>query len=266
MYYQNYEDYMRNILGYSTNNNHNMVNNYTNTMYDDYLYNMPRYSSEILDLYPEIYKIINPMVCKICDSNTKPITKELIDKMTEEIYLNIESDPYIIENDTVNVRVNLPKESEKNDINKYNLSMSNTNYQKENRKERINIPNRDNRTDSNTITGTSNHKDSTQERRIVSNNLKDNKEGNNLSIVKESVGEKRVDIYNQDNREYRQRRQNNHLRDLIRILILNRLLGGNFRPHRPNPPRPPYPVGPRPNPPRPNPMQTIEPRYLYKNF
>ena len=54
-----------------------------------------------------------------------------------------------------------------------------------------------------------------------------------------------------ENREDRQRRPNNNvLRDLIRILILNRLLGGpiNNMPPRPRPPRPPMrPQYPRNN-------------------
>lgn len=54
-----------------------------------------------------------------------------------------------------------------------------------------------------------------------------------------------------ENREDRQRRPNNNvLRDLIRILILNRLLGGpiNNIPPRPRPPRPPMrPPYPRNN-------------------
>ena len=245
MYYQNYEDYMRNILGYSVNNNYNMIDNYSNVAYNEYLYNMPRYSSEILDLYPEIYKILNPMVCKICDSNTKPITKELVDKMTEEIYLNIESDPYILESDAINVRVNLPKESES----KKNLDIIDRNSQKENRENSNPTPrinnSRNNRQEGRNISNSNNSKD-----------IRTRKDG--ATIEKQIIEEKRVDSNNQDNREYRQRRQNNTLRDLIRILILNRLLGGNFRPPRPNPPRP--------NPPRPNPMPPIEPRYLYKNF
>lgn len=221
MYYQNYEDYMRSILGYSVNDNYNM-NNYSNMQYENYSYNTPRYSSEILELYPEIYKIINPMVCKICDANTKPITKELIDKMTEEIYLNIESDPYIFESDTVNVRVNLPK--------------------KDNQEQIKNETNRKNVV-SQTSSGTK-----TRE-------IKQEKSSNN---IKES---------RQENSENRQRQRNSILRDLIRILILNRLLGGNFRPPRPNPPRPPFPGGgPRPNPPRPNPRPPIEPRSAYGSF
>ena len=49
-------------------------------------------------------------------------------------------------------------------------------------------------------------------------------------------------------REYRQTRRNSTLQDLIKILILNQLLGGNFRPPRPPRPRPPFPDGPIPNP------------------
>ena len=93
MYYQNYEDYMRSILGYpiETGNTYEMYQ-YPMTPFENtqVYFNTNRYSDEIVNLYPEIYKIINPMVCKICDSNTKPITRELIDQMTHEIYMNIE--------------------------------------------------------------------------------------------------------------------------------------------------------------------------------
>ena len=83
MYYQNYEDYIRSILGYPTQAQ-NTYSNDLNMQYE-YITQSPRYSSEILELYPEIYKIVNPMVCKICEANTKPITRELIDQMTEEV-------------------------------------------------------------------------------------------------------------------------------------------------------------------------------------
>ena len=111
MYYQNYEDYMRAILGQpiqmSQNDGYNTYTNYSNTQYE-YLSEMPRYSDEILALYPDIYKLVNPMVCKICEANTKPISRELIEQMTDEIYLNLESDTGV-EEEVINVRVNLPK-------------------------------------------------------------------------------------------------------------------------------------------------------------
>ena len=75
MYYQNYEDYIRSILGYPVQNNmgcsvaynSDQTNTYSNANIE-YLTSTPRYSNEILDLYPEIYKIVNPMVCKICEA------------------------------------------------------------------------------------------------------------------------------------------------------------------------------------------------------
>ena len=94
MYYQNYEDYIRSILGYPVINNTNnqYANNNYSTYHYEYVTNKPTYNQNIINLYPEIYKILNPMVRKICESNTKPITEELLNKMTDEIYLNIESD------------------------------------------------------------------------------------------------------------------------------------------------------------------------------
>ena len=248
MYYQNYEDYMRNILGYPVQVSTLSSNTYNSYLGTEYEYSMqqPRYSREILDLYPEIYKIINPMVCKICEVNTKPITRELIEQMTDEIYLNIESDP-AVEN-VVNVKVNLPDD---------NLE------QRKGEKEdsRQNIGNKNSKLQSNI-----------NQSRDLSNNYSRNRYQENKKEVIESSTENKKVGQNGSNRESKNvelnenkqinRRRNNTLRDLIKILILNRLLGGNFRPHRPNPPRPPFPGGQRPNMPRP----PIEPRYVYKNF
>ena len=47
---------------------------------------------------------------------------------------------------------------------------------------------------------------------------------------------------------------NNFLRDLIRILILQKIIGGGHRsPMPPRPPRPPFPGGPNPGPRPPRP-------------
>ena len=195
MYYQNYEDYMRSILGYPIQEQNlfsNTYSNYNNMEYE-YITQMPRYSKEILDLYPEIYKIVNPMVCKLCEANTKPITKELLEQMTEEIYLNIESDPSEYVSQVVNVKVNLPNQEEKRQ--------------------------------------------------------------NNINSPKVTTLKKENRVEEKTRTENRQMLRNNTLRDLIKILILNRLLGGNMRPPRPRPPRPPFPMRPEinPIPPRPQP-------------
>lgn len=46
---------------------------------------------DIEELYPEIYRIIYPMVCKICNNPPARITEETIENMTNEIYINVEA-------------------------------------------------------------------------------------------------------------------------------------------------------------------------------
>ena len=182
MYYQNYEDYMRSVLGYPAVQSQNTYQ-YSPMPYEaeNQFYSGPvRYSDDIMDLYPDIYKLVHPMVCKICEANNKPITKELIDQMTDEIYFNIEG-----EEEPQNVRTSDEKGSKSNTLPQTNV------------------------------------------------------------VQNRSAKSSRVDSQKQDIKEVREDRQrrpvNNNLRDLIRILILNQLLGGNF-PNRPTrPPRPPFP-------------------------
>lgn len=228
MYYQNYEDYMRSILGYSQKQDYmdtyERNNNYIPT---NYTIQTPRYSTEIMDLYPDIYKIINPMVCKICEANTKTITRELIEKMTDEIYLNIESKPNLEENDVVNIRVNLPKE---------------------------NTP---------ANSSTSKMKTATTKSTTTSNVATSKRIHDNRNEKVQNKEERNNTTRSNNNRETRQFRKNNTLRDLIRILILNRLLGTDIRPPRPRPPMPPRP--PYPSRPNPNPRPPIQPRDLYSN-
>ena len=85
MYYQNYEDYMRSVLGYpieSTYDNYIIQNREYNVNYQN--------NSELESMYPEIYKKINPVVCEVCERNKTPITKEIIENMVEEVYQRIE--------------------------------------------------------------------------------------------------------------------------------------------------------------------------------
>lgn len=99
----NYEEYMRSVLGYSVPTNANIYSNMYDKNYEmsgNYNYVMPNMQEmqqgqeNIIDLsefYPEIYKLLNPMVCKICDKNSqREMTKELLEQMTNEIYDNFE--------------------------------------------------------------------------------------------------------------------------------------------------------------------------------
>ena len=93
-----YEEYMRSVLGYQP------MNNYQNTYYNSYdnyepiqtPMSMPTTAMSNIQIreldkcYPEIYNIIYPMIQKACSENRGGVTRELVDKMTEEIYLAVE--------------------------------------------------------------------------------------------------------------------------------------------------------------------------------
>ena len=228
MYYQNYEEYMKTVLGYpidtpSTYSGYNPSNylqfNNSNLATRDmqiessYM-KINNKENDFLDLYPDIYKIVNPMVCKICENNRKPVTRELVQKMTDEIYNNLE------ETETPTV-VNI------------NATLTNTTT--------INSEKTQNR-------------DYRKTQSIPQNSTQKNSNLNNREY-KEFIGNKEnassKDVRdNKQNGEVRETRQiiqkNNLLRDLIQILILKRLLEENRHPvnNSPHPtinPRPPRP-------------------------
>ncbi len=92
MNYQSYEDYMRNVLGYSPY----VQNDFTYQEPEDNFYIGGFPEDELIDqdlteFYPEIYKIVYPMVCKTCNLNSgKSITNDLLNQMIDEIYKNVE--------------------------------------------------------------------------------------------------------------------------------------------------------------------------------
>lgn len=209
MNYQNYEDYMRQVLGYSSNDpiiyEPYDYRNYGNTYYSDqYVSNLSE--EEMQQFYPEIYHLLNPMVCKICDSNTQPITRELIERMTDEIYNAMEDNTTV-----VNVRVDAKKEEQRNRNQNTEIRRLENRTEKENTRLELDRGSKLTR-DSREIIGSKDN----------SGNMEDRQK--------------------QENRETRQDRRisNPTLRDLIKILILNQLLRRN-RPHRPRPPFPPFP-------------------------
>ncbi len=114
MYYQNYEDYMRAVLGYA--------NNEPNYTYDSYYprVEQPQYN-EVENLYPDIYRIINPVIDDVCDKNrNKPITDELLKTMTEEVYNNVEKNPQL------QVNVQVKTELKNGDVRNPNAKVSET--------------------------------------------------------------------------------------------------------------------------------------------
>ena len=93
-----YGEYMRSVLGYEPMNYRNTYDNDDNwEMFNmTAMNNMP--NEELEECYPEIYRIVYPMVQNACMRNTRPVTRELVDNMTDEIYFAVE------DNEIVDVR------------------------------------------------------------------------------------------------------------------------------------------------------------------
>lgn len=115
--YQNesIDSYIRSILGYSsTDMNCNDMN--TNYMMDtrqnmntDYL---TEQNSELEECYPEIYKIVYPMILKRCANVTGRVTRDLVEDMTREIYEAVEGDNHI------QININLQNEIQNTNMNR----------------------------------------------------------------------------------------------------------------------------------------------------
>ena len=102
-----YEDYMQNILEgsyypYQNTYEQNFRDyGYCNQVEDFYnipqnIYNRNNFGYTFIvdadDLYPEIYKIIYPMIKKACRKIAKPIDEGLVEDITREIYNNLEAE------------------------------------------------------------------------------------------------------------------------------------------------------------------------------
>ena len=112
MYNQSYDDYIRSILGYSNsdgyrmdninsmgmNTMHNMNNMGMNSMNMNTMGNMGINminDDDIERLYPEVYRVVYPMVCSSCDRIQFPgstVNDEMLTKMTNDIYDQVEAD------------------------------------------------------------------------------------------------------------------------------------------------------------------------------
>ena len=113
MYDNQYEEYIRSVLGYPSTANMNQNQMYQNEYPNPSQINM---RNDLEECYPEIYKIIYPMVQKACDGNMRANSREEIEQMTDEIYSAIE------DNNQINLNINLG-----NTISTTNLNTQNRN-------------------------------------------------------------------------------------------------------------------------------------------
>lgn len=202
MYENEYENYMRSVLGYSANNTYN-VNSFpyksTNNIKDNYEH-----------LYPDIYKVLKPMVKKVCGNvRSMDISTEVIEDMANEIYNNIESDTMDVRNMTAETE-NSTKGNEAGVIGKSDYG----------------------------------HRGSSDASSKMGNTASYNQRGNS-----NTMGDYKSNNTTNKNTDELTRGccGNPTLKDLIKILIITQLISNNQnRPQRPMPP--PYPqCPPRPN-------------------
>lgn len=106
MSFQNYDDYMRNTLGYP--------NMSCPCMYPNIPMSYPNMyeSTDCLEkMYPDTYRIIYPMVVSACDMVTMPITEEMLNQMTDDIY------DRAITDDRISIDINIEVETREGNSN-----------------------------------------------------------------------------------------------------------------------------------------------------
>lgn len=102
MNYQSYDDYMRSILGCPNINCTDMCMNYQN---------MYQTSDDLERMYPDTYRIVYPMVVSACNMVTMPVTEEMIDRMTDDIYDRAANDSRI----NIDINIEIESREESND-------------------------------------------------------------------------------------------------------------------------------------------------------
>ena len=83
MYNETYDEYIRSILGYAP------VTQYENN-YQEYRSPSNTTDAELEGYYPEIYKIVYPMISKKCSNINTSVTNADIQNMTDEIFFALE--------------------------------------------------------------------------------------------------------------------------------------------------------------------------------
>ena len=138
MYNKTYDDYIRSILGYPTRNQFEQFNQeyqgyqeYRNPTFNTNI-NISGNNVELENSYPEIYKIVYPMITKKCDNmRENDITKDDIENMTDEIYYALES-----RNET---QVNINLTNDVNGLRTANRTNSSYTAKWENRKPEVKV-------------------------------------------------------------------------------------------------------------------------------
>ena len=77
MYNETYDEYIRSILGYPQTNSYNDYRN----EYQDYNVQSYDMNNQLENCYPEIYKIVYPMITKRCSTLTSNLTNDELERI-----------------------------------------------------------------------------------------------------------------------------------------------------------------------------------------
>ena len=206
-----YEDYFKSVIG-GNFKSPEYYSTYENKTYEPVQVNtMPNNFNDTIDLYPDIYKVVLPMVDKmLVGKDVNSLDETILDKWTLEIYDSLEAEDNTNKNNQI-------YESETTSSNKVgnitNTKMVNSNQAINNR--------------------------NSYAKNVINSNIQTKEVSNSNIQAKEIINsnvqakEETVDVVSRY-----QNRKNPLLRDLIKIMILNRIFGNN---NYNRPPRPPYP-------------------------
>lgn len=99
MYNNVYQEYINNMLGTMPRSEMDFQNNSPMNLntYSNFQNPSPT-NMELENYYPDLYRLLYPMIQSACMRNTKPITSETIDNMVNDIYSNFTSDEAILLN------------------------------------------------------------------------------------------------------------------------------------------------------------------------
>lgn len=107
MYNYDYNEYMNNLLGYNIAMNRNSIYNNTIEPYEnENVFTYQQTDKALEECYPDIYKIVYPMVCKACLYINEEITEDLVERITNEVYENLEQDETPEEIRSAEVKIN----------------------------------------------------------------------------------------------------------------------------------------------------------------
>lgn len=238
-----YEDYFKSVIG-GNFKSPEYYSTYENKTYEPIQVNtMPNNFNDTIELYPDIYKVVLPMIDKmLVGKDVNSLDEIILDKWTLEIYDSLEAEDntsknnQIYESETTSSNkvgnitdtkmVNSNPVTSLNQLNKINQTTSSSN--------RLNNSNL-----SQTVSSNQTMNNQNNYAKNVSNSNIQTKEVSNSNIqTKEVINsnvqakEETVDVVSRY-----QNRKNPLLRDLIKIMILNRIFGNN---NYNRPPRPPY--------------------------